>query len=201
MDFRKSSGGLLGASVWIALGCAGICVFVEAVTGETGVRIPYFLVLAPVAVVIGLVKLIRSLLRSLTVRIDERGILIHHSAQRAKVELGWQYVAAVSVTQLPTPKDPRSTATYLAVWTQGGVNPGRAAGVGVPQRRLDRVPADRARRHPRELRAGHAGAAALRGAGAALRLTRRSGPGWAAVRRSARCPGVGWRGSGPRRGR
>lgn len=124
VDFRKSSGGLLGAFVWIALGCAGIYVFVEAVTGETGVRIPYFLVLAPVAVVIGLVKLIRSLLRSLTMRIDERGILIHHSAHRVKVELGWQYVAAVSVTQLPTPKDPRSTATYLAVWTHGGVNPG-----------------------------------------------------------------------------
>ncbi|WP_145737442.1 hypothetical protein [Saccharopolyspora dendranthemae] len=124
MDFRKSLTGLLGAFVWIALGCGGIYVFVEAVTGETGVRIPYFLVLAPVAVVVGLVKLVKNLLRSLTMRIDERGILIHHSADRVKVELGWQYVAAVSVTQLPTPKDPRSTADYLVVWTHGGFNPG-----------------------------------------------------------------------------
>ncbi|TDC89650.1 hypothetical protein E1161_21030 [Saccharopolyspora aridisoli] len=123
MDFHKSSGNTIFALVVIVLASIGTVMLIGGLTGDSDVRIHFIFFAAPIGVVAGLVMLIKSL-RPMTVRIDERGILIEHKVKKVRVALGWQHVAAVSVTRLRKPKDDRSTATYLTVWPQGGYNPG-----------------------------------------------------------------------------
>ncbi|MEB3367085.1 hypothetical protein [Saccharopolyspora mangrovi] len=123
MDFRRSSTGAIAGVILIALGVFGTVLLIGGLTGGSGVRIHFLFFLAPIGALAGVVMLINSL-RPLKMRIDERGIMIHQPARRVQVALGWQHVAAVSVTELRKPKDARNTATYLAVWTHGGLNPG-----------------------------------------------------------------------------
>ncbi|MDI2028281.1 hypothetical protein QFW96_06655 [Saccharopolyspora sp. TS4A08] len=123
MDFHKNRINLIPPLILIALGVLGTVMLVGGLTSDEGVRIHGIFFVAPIGVIAGLVLLIKNL-RRLTMRIDERGILIEHPAERVKVALGWQYVAGVSVTTLRKRRDDRNTATYLVVWTQGGLNPG-----------------------------------------------------------------------------
>lgn len=124
MDFHRN---LLGSLAWpvilIGLGSLGTVMLIGGLTGESHVRIHFIFFLAPVGVVAGIVMLINGL-RPMKMRIDERGIMIHHPVKKVRVALGWQYVAGVSVMQLQEPKNPKSTASYLAVWPHGGYNPG-----------------------------------------------------------------------------
>ncbi|RRO16021.1 hypothetical protein EIL87_13155 [Saccharopolyspora rhizosphaerae] len=123
MDFQKSRMNTVVALIVIALGALGTVMLVGGLTGGSGVRIHGVFFLAPVAAVGGVVVLVKSL-RAMQVRIDERGILVDHPARRVKVALGWQNVAGATVRQLSKPGEPRRSATWLVVWTHGGLNPG-----------------------------------------------------------------------------
>ncbi|WP_190822451.1 hypothetical protein [Saccharopolyspora pogona] len=116
---------MIAALIIMALGVVGTALVIGWFS--EGGRIPVLFFLAPVVVVLGVIALINSL-RPLKMRIDERGILLQHKA--TKVALGWQYIANVTVEELPKPKGEKGTATYLTVWPHGGANP------GVPQDRM-----------------------------------------------------------------
>ncbi|MDA3624545.1 hypothetical protein [Saccharopolyspora oryzae] len=127
MDFRKSALGLITAIIAIVLGVVGTALVIGWFS--EGGRIPFLFFGAPVLVVVGIILLINSF-RPFTMRIDERGILLEHPADKVRIALGWQYIARVAVQELPKPKGEKGTATYLVVWPQGGANP------GVPQDRM-----------------------------------------------------------------
>ncbi|WP_258348012.1 hypothetical protein [Saccharopolyspora gregorii] len=132
MDFHRSLNRAIGGGFLIAIGAVMTVVLIGGLTADTAVRINYVFFAAPVGVVAGVVMLINGL-RPMTMRIDERGILIQHPARKVRVALGWQNVAGVSLSTLRKPKDERSTATYLTVWPRDGHNPGVPAAWVVQQ--------------------------------------------------------------------
>ncbi|KAA5831215.1 hypothetical protein F1721_20950 [Saccharopolyspora hirsuta] len=112
---------MIAAIIAIVLGGVGTALVIGWF--DQGGRMPVLFLASPVLVVFGIVLLVNSF-RPFAMRIDERGILLKHSAKKVRVALGWQYIAHVSVEELPKPKGEKGTATYLTVWPHGGANPG-----------------------------------------------------------------------------
>lgn len=126
MDFHKSLAGMIVALVGVVLGVLGTMFVLSGLAD--GARVNVLFIIVPIVLVVGGLVAFVGALRPLKMRIDERGILLQHKA--TKVALAWQYIANVTVEELPKPKGESGTATYLTVWTHGGVNP------GVPQERM-----------------------------------------------------------------